>query len=235
VGALSPGGGGPVGLNPGFVVRWERATPEILAGRPWPEPAARTVWFVAVDRPTLVLGSTQPDAVVDRGRAAAAGVEVVRRRTGGGAVLLRPEETVWADVLVPADDPRAEPDVGRAFDWIGRAWVRALAAVGVEGATVHEGPPRPATPWSDVVCFAGLGPGEVTVAGAKVVGMSQRRTRAGSLFQCGALVAWDPQALVDLLAGGDGSAATELDGVAAGTGVDPDRLAAAFEGALHDA
>jgi lipoate---protein ligase len=235
VGALSPSRGGPVGLT--FAVHHERATAAVVADRPWPEPAARTVWFVDVDRPILVLGSTQPDAVVDRERAAAAGVEVVRRRSGGGAVLLRPGETVWADVLLPAGDPLAESDVGRAFGWIGRAWARALAAVGVDGAVVHEGRSRPATPWSAGVCFAGLGPGEVTVGGAKVVGISQRRTREGTLFQCGALLAWEPGPLVDLLVLpglSDGDRA-DLAGVAAGIGVESARLATAFERALDDA
>jgi lipoate-protein ligase A len=194
------------------------------------------VWFVEVDRPTLVLGSTQPDTLVDRGRAAAAGVDVVRRHSGGGAVLLRPGETVWADVFLPADDPLTDSDVGRAFLWLGRVWARALASVGVAGATVHEGAPQPPTAWSAAVCFAGLGPGEVTVDGAKVVGISQRRRREGALFQCGALVRWAPFDLLDLLArpdDGRAAAGGSLDPVAAGTGVDPDRLAYAFEAALN--
>jgi len=198
---------------------------------------ARSAWFVEVERPTLVLGSTQPDSSVDRGRADAAGVEVARRRSGGGAVLLRPGETVWVDVLVPAGDPLDEPDVGRAFAWVGRAWAGALADAGVDGATVHEGLPRRTT-WSGLVCFAGLGPGEVTVGGAKVVGISQRRTRAGSLFQCGVLVAWRPRPLLDVLALADDdrvAATAGIEHVAAGAGVDTARLVAAFEAALHDA
>ena len=191
-----------------------------------------------VEHPTLVLGSTQPDSVVDRPRATAAGVEVVRRRSGGGAVLLRPGETVWADVLVPTDDPLAEPDVGRAFAWVGQAWAEALTDLGVGAAgrpvEVHTGRPRPG-PCSEAVCFAGLGPGEVTVGGAKVVGISQRRTRAGSLFQCGVLVTWDPAALLGLLSlpDDDRAAATvALADVAAGAGVEPSRLQAAFERAF---
>ena len=83
------------------------------------------------------------------------------------------------------------------------------------------------SPWSDVVCFAGLGPGEVrNQAGAKVVGMSQRRTREAARFQCAALARWDPKALVDLLAGDlDGAELTE---VAAGVGVDLEELLGAF-------
>jgi lipoate-protein ligase A len=55
-------------------------------------------------------------------------------------------------------------------------------------------------PWSIRVCFAGTGPGEVTLDGRKVVGISQRRTRQGALFQCAVIVSWDPAGLLDVLA-----------------------------------
>ena len=77
------------------------------------------------------------------------------------------------------------------------------------------------TPWSARVCFAGLGPGEVTVEGRKVVGLSQRRTREGVLFRCCAAIAWEPERLLDLLALDDADrarGAAELAGVASGAG-----------------
>ena len=40
------------------------------------------------------------------------------------------------------------------------------------------------TGWCPLVCFAGVGPGEVLAGGRKLVGISQRRTRAGARFQC---------------------------------------------------
>ena len=79
------------------------------------------------------------------------------------------------------------------------------------------------TAWSDRVCFAGLGPGEVTVEGRKVVGLSQRRTREAVLFQCCAALRWEPERLLDLLALEDAErarGAAELARVAAGTGPD---------------
>ena len=133
---------------------------------------------------------------------------------------------VWVDVLVPAGDPLWDADVGRAFAWLGSAWVGALADAGASGGRAHEGPLR-ASPWSRLVCFAGLGPGEVTVGGAKVVGMSQRRTRAGALFQCAALLDWRPQRLLDRLAltpEERARGAEELAGVARGVQVDPATL-----------
>jgi len=145
------------------------------------------VRLIEVTNAALVLGSTQPP--VD-----ARGIDVVRRRSGGGAVLVAPDEIVWADVFVPAGDQLWVEDVGVAFHWLGRAWVDTLAELGVV-AQWHDGP-MVCSEWCRQVCFAGLGPGEVAVDGRKVVGISQRRTRAGSLFQCAALLRWDPHTLV---------------------------------------
>ncbi|MDP9404170.1 MAG: hypothetical protein M3P85_12785 [Actinomycetota bacterium] len=155
--------------------------------------------FCEVARPALVLGSTQPAADVDDGAVVAAGVDVARRRSGGGAVLVEPRRMVWADVVVPAGDPLWQPDVGRAFWWLGEVWVAALASLGVAGASVHRGPLVPSR-WSPMVCFAGLGPGEVCAGGGKVVGIAQRRVREGALFQCAVPLAWDPAAIPTLLA-----------------------------------
>lgn len=182
--------------------------------RPLPEPVVPAVHVLDVDRPFLVLGSAQPGGVVDTAACAAAGVEVVRRRSGGGAVLLEPGGTMWVDVEIPAGDPRWDDDVGRAAWWVGEAWRRALGA-----GAVHRGPMRVGR-WGRLVCFAGLGPGEVTTAdgSAKVVGISQRRTRAGARFQCAVALTWDPARLAGLLAldAGDRSAlAADLAGAVA--------------------
>jgi lipoate-protein ligase A len=160
-------------------------------GRPLPAHPRRAVTVCRVDAPALVLGSTQPD--IPR-----RGVDVVRRRSGGGAVLVTPGDPVWVDVVVPAGDPLWTDDVNRAFHWLGAAWTRALRMLDVD-AHWHDGP-LVRTALSDSVCFAGLGPGEVTVDGRKVVGLAQRRTRDLALFQCAALLTWDPDPLADLLA-----------------------------------
>jgi hypothetical protein len=159
-------------------------------------PFQREGWVAEPTGPALVLGSTQTADVV----AAGAVLEVVRRRSGGGAVLVAPGAQVWVDVLLPADDPLWDDDVGRSTLWLGDAWVEALAEVGVP-STRHEGA-MVRNRWSSLVCFAGLGPGEVTgPAGQKLVGISQRRTRDGARFQCSApLRPWDPGSLLDLLA-----------------------------------
>jgi lipoate-protein ligase A len=168
--------------------------------------AERTLTWCDVERPAVVLGSAQRDQVK-----APDGVDVVRRRSGGGAVLLVPGDVVWADVTIPPGDPLWEPDVAKAFWWIGEAWAAALRSLGVD-AVVHRGA-QVHTAWSRRVCFAGVGSGEVTVEGRKMVGLSQRRTREAALFQCACLVQWDPAPLVDAL-----GLEADLDDAAVGVG-----------------
>jgi lipoate---protein ligase len=194
--------------------------------RPLPDVVERSVWVCEPTDRALVLGSAQPDDVVDRAACVRERVDVVRRRSGGGAVLVEPGALLWVDVLLPGDDPLWDRDVGRAFLWLGDAWAAALADLGIV-TTVHRGALERGR-WSDLVCFAGLGPGELTdAAGRKVVGMSQRRSRDGARFQCAALGAWDPTALVPLLAlpaDDRDAAAADLATAAAGTGADPSAL-----------
>jgi lipoate-protein ligase A len=178
--------------------------------RELPDPLTRTAWVLTVDRPALVLGSTQHEDVVDRAALEARGAELVRRRSGGGAVWLEPGGTLWVDLLLPRGDPLWDDDVGRAAHWVGAAWAAAIG----NGATVHRGG-MVCSAESGRVCFAGLGPGEVTIDGRKAVGVSQRRTRAGARFQCVAYELWDPGPLAGVLRLSEGAAAG-LDGVATG-------------------
>ncbi len=178
------------------VDRWRGSASE-AHGEPWPSTPKPAVRLVAASRPALVLGSTQPLEVVDVAAAESHEVSVVRRRSGGGAVLVGTGDLVWVDVFVPAADALWDRDVGRATHWLGQAWVDAATTLGAD-ADWHDGP-QLAGPWSTLVCFAGLGPGEVRIAGAKVVGISQRRTRAGTLLQCAALLRWDPASILGVL------------------------------------
>jgi lipoate-protein ligase A len=155
--------------------------------------AIRRVLVREVERLAVVIGSTQPADVVVPGP-----YPVVRRRSGGGAVLVGPGDPLWLDVWIPRGDPRWQPDVGRAAWWVGEWWVAALAGMGATGLTVHRGG-LVTGPWSDLVCFAGTGPGEVLSGGRKVVGVAQWRSREGALFHTAAYRHWDPTPLVERL------------------------------------
>ena len=208
-------------MSDGWVVAHRRGAAADLHGRELGPEVTRAVTVLDVERPSLVLGSTQPDGDVDHEAATAAGVDVARRRSGGGAVLLVPGQQLWVDVEIPKGDALWVEDVGRSFDWLGRAWRDAAELVGVR-ARVHEGA-LVETRWSRVVCFAGIGPGELVVEDRKVVGISQRRTRQGSRFQCVVHRRWDPAALVEVLALGDADRdAMRADLVTVATGMDVD-------------
>jgi lipoate-protein ligase A len=157
-----------------------------------------------VGRSAVVIGSTQSEAVVAPGD-----LPVVRRRSGGGAVLVSPEDPFWVDVWVPRSDPLWHPDVVHAARWVGEWWVAALSALGAQPLSVHRSG-LVARPWSSLVCFAGVGPGEVLAGSRKVVGLAQWRGREGALFHTAAYRVWDPAPLIDALelAPGDRVAAT---------------------------
>ncbi len=156
----------------------------------------RTVWIMTVDRPAVVIGSTQDDGRLRHDRLAELGIDLVRRGGGGGAVLLLPTESIWLDLVLDRADPLVCDDVQRSFHWVGALWVRALASLGVDAA-FHRGAPR-RTRWSDQICFAGLGAGEVVIDGCKVVGLSQRRTRSWVRIQCLTQRVWPGEELLDL-------------------------------------
>jgi lipoate-protein ligase A len=212
-------------------VTWQverhRANAGMLHGIPVPDPARRAVWILEVDRPALVLGSTQDHSAVDAHVAAVLGIEVARRRSGGGAVLLVPGEVAWLDVIVPYGDLLWHDDVGRAGAWLGHTWQAALADLGVTGTTVHSGPWATGGPLGRLVCFAAVGPGEVTLGSRKMVGVSQRRTRRAARFQCAVYRRWAPELLTHLLRLDDATAQS-LQVAAGGVGAAPGEIVAAF-------
>ncbi len=230
-----------------WLIEERRAAPAGLHAS-WPaverDPEVRRV---AVCRPTgtaVVLGSTQSFDVVDVESARSAGIDVVRRRSGGGAVLVTPDDPVWIDVWVPTGDERWSADVTRAFGWVGAAWGRALGRLGLDpgieggvdkadlgpiqgspdgrpaGVEVQGSGPGACTRWSSLVCFGGVGAGEVSVGGRKVVGLSQRRNRWGAWFHTACVRHWDPALLLELLDLSPGERAAASDGLSAAvTGV----------------
>jgi lipoate-protein ligase A len=209
--------GAPAG---GWEVRRVRGDAASLHALLLPDAPRRAAWVLEATAPAVVLGSTQADDVVDRQAAGRRGVEVARRRSGGGVVLVDPATTAWVDLIVPAGDPLWSDDVGRAAHWVGQAWQAALTELGVASTTVHVGP-LSCGPLGRLVCFGTVGAGEVTLPdGRKVVGVSQRRTRDVARFQCAAYARWDPTPLVELL-GLDEAGARALDTASTGTGHPP--------------
>lgn len=158
--------------------------------------SGRAVWWCDVDAPALILGSTQSHDDVDETAAASLGLDIVRRRSGGGAVYVHPTDSIWIDVTIGRDDPLWVDDVTRSMLWLGDAFVRALSPW-VE-ARVHRGAFEAGSDGRSV-CFASTSPGEVFVGEKKLIGISQRRGRKGARMQCIVYRDWNPAAWAPVL------------------------------------
>jgi len=180
-------------------------------------PAQRAIWRASISESAIVLGSKQSFEIVKQQVCETDGVSVVRRRSGGGAVYLGVNEHLWIDLVIPRDDVLWSDDVGKAMWWVGDLWASALAENEVasrDQLIVHHGGLE-RNEISDLVCFAGLGPGEITLHGEKLIGISQRRTREMARFQCVLHSRWSSEAYekyldFDKISGADLSISRDL-------------------------
>lgn len=176
---------------------WKLYTENISAGEQHGRDlvAERAVWDVRITQKAMVLGSRQDVSLLNGELCSRDGIEVVRRRSGGGIVFLAPGEHVWLDVIVPRGDVLWSDDVAQASWWLGDVWVQTLNALGENNVSVHH-ESLSSDAWGDLLCFAGVGPGEVVQQDdeslSKLVGISQRRTRDYARFQCTIYTKWNP-------------------------------------------
>lgn len=155
-----------------------------------------TIRFFGWTPPTVSLGYGQVlDGRVDTAACARLGIGLVRRPTGGSALLHEsPTGEVTYSVVARAGDFAGADDVLETYRVIGVALVAGLARLGVaaELVPVTRAARGAAAP---TFCFARSGSFEVAVDGQKLVGSAQRR-QAGAFLQHGAiLLDADPERL----------------------------------------
>ena len=157
---------------------------------------------------TLSLGTNQALGEIDRAACEGRGFGLVRRLTGGRAVLHQHELTY--SVIARENDPRVSGGVVESYRKISAALVEGLRTLGatvslaapdkallramsVRRAAVLEGGEGQAAEGSSAVCFDAASAYELTAGGKKLVGSAQAR-RGGALLQHGSVlldIDWD--------------------------------------------
>lgn len=141
-----------------------------------------TLRLYAWEPACLSLGFSQKVADADLIRMAARGWHMVRRPTGGKAILHTDELTY--SVSLPADHPLTELSIVDSYREISRALMHALNILGAEPHSERRSDDAAKRPGA--VCFEVPSHYEITVEGKKLVGSAQVRRKSG-LLQHGTL------------------------------------------------
>jgi lipoyl(octanoyl) transferase len=136
-----------------------------------------TLRLYAWEPPCLSLGHAQPFADADRTRLKERGWDIVRRLTGGRAILHTDEITY--SVIAPNDEPRVAGTVLESYNRLARALFLAVKELELpveikEGKVDNPSMPNP-------VCFEVPSTYEITVNGKKLIGSAQARKKEGVL------------------------------------------------------
>ena len=136
-----------------------------------------TLRLYAWDPACLSLGHAQPIADVDLSRLRQNGWEVVRRATGGRAILHTDELTY--SVIGSPEEPVLAGGVLESYNRIAQALLLAVKNLDVPVEIKREKPDGNAAP--NPVCFEVPSTYEITVNGKKLIGSAQARKKEGVL------------------------------------------------------
>jgi len=148
--------------------------------------AAPTLRFYSWDGAWLSLGRSQPLDAARRALCREAGVGIVRRATGGRAVLH------GADLTYAVASPNRLLPAGlhASYALLGEALRQGLAALGI--AALRSGAGAPGSRAGGFDCFQSPAADELCVGGRKLAGSAQRRTGEGVLQHGSLRLAPDP-------------------------------------------
>jgi lipoyl(octanoyl) transferase len=129
--------------------------------------------------PTLSLGYAQSFKDVDYTSLEQLGWGLVRRPTGGRAILHTDELTY--SVTASIDDPIMSGSLLESYQRISTALLSALSVLGINANADSVYPTRVPPAGKDPVCFEVPSNYEITVAGKKLIGSAQARKNNGVL------------------------------------------------------
>ncbi len=170
---------------------WNMAVDEMLLE--WAAETEQCCWrLYRWQEPTLSLGYFQ--AYADRNaHAASRDCPVVRRLTGGGAILHDAELTY--SFVAPAGHPMAVRR-NRLYETVHATLIKVLTEMGVRASFCGEGQPSEG-PDEPLLCFQRRSAADLVLAGAKIAGSAQRRRR-GAVLQHGSVLLGTSRAAPEL-------------------------------------
>ena len=158
----------------------------------WRKP---TVWVIEPKDSCLVLGKSQRGRdFLNSSYLEEQNINLTVRQSGGGSVLVSPDDMLWVDIFIPKESKFWIADIAKASIWIGRIWHDALERLGIECSLFDESFSRSEA--SDLICFIGRAPGELFIDNRKILGISQRRSKFGTRFQCALIINWKPEHMI---------------------------------------
>lgn len=143
--------------------------------------AAPTVRLYGWRPAGVSLGRSQTESDVDLDAARGWGIDVVRRVTGGGAILHNESEVTYA-VVLPLDHPGLPKDITGSFAFVSAGIVRALRHLGAP-AEIESVPDNT----RETLCYVRKQGTNVVVNGRKISGGAQRRD-GRALLQHGTVI-----------------------------------------------
>jgi lipoyl(octanoyl) transferase len=156
---------------------WNMAVDEAILEHIGRGESPATLRLYAWDPACLSLGHAQPFADVDRARLKEHGWDVVRRATGGRAILHTDELTY--SVTGSADEPVLAGGVLESYNRLAGALLLAVKILGLP-VEMKEGKADGATA-PNPVCFEVPSTYEITANGKKLIGSAQARKKEGVL------------------------------------------------------
>ncbi len=141
--------------------------------------AIPTLRLYSWDPPCLSLGHAQSFADVDMDRVRANGWEVVRRLTGGRAILHTDELTY--SVTGSADEPVLAGGILESYNRLAQALLYAVRELGLPVEMKEYESIGHASGEKNPVCFEVPATYEITVNGKKLIGSAQARKKEGVL------------------------------------------------------
>jgi len=177
--------------NSAFVTRGSAANEQLQIRETLATKVSAPSWLLyRYNKPAIILGAAQRPNEQQLARAVSQGVELVRRKSGGGAVMAG-AEMLSVSVFLPRHHPISTGSTVKAYHWIGELWQKVFTSYRLctrlpnaeDIAQSKQQAERHSIDWA---CYGAVAHGELLdQQGRKLLGVAQIRSRHGCVLTCG--------------------------------------------------